>query len=126
MDDIDKLKELRLIRYLSLLKQASIEERNESAFSKDEIIKIKDTIHQIIPNFDKSPYVFIEQWSPFGFVIHYRVHHKSKTIFDFSEEYLPEGYDRYKMDKIILGEINACKYKYFLDEMPKTLSDVDY
>jgi hypothetical protein len=119
MDDIDKLKELRLIQYLSSLDSDSIENRTESEFSGDDIIKIKDVIKQIISNVNISSYVFIEQWSPFGFVIHYRIHYKSKTIFDLSEHYLPKGYDRHIMDEIILGEINVCKYKYFLMKCPK-------
>jgi hypothetical protein len=126
MDDIDKLKELRLIQNLESLNPDSIEERNESEFSENDKIEIKDIINQLIPNVDNSSYIFIEQWSPFGFVIHYSIYYKSKKVFDLSEHYLPKGYDRNKMDEIILGEINACKFKYFLNEMPRKLSDVDY
>jgi hypothetical protein len=125
MDDIDKLKELRLIQQLSL-KNNSLEQANQSEFGDDELIKVKDIISQLISNVDESPYFFIEQWSPFGFVIHYRFHYKKRNIFDVSEHYLPNGYDRYVMDKLILGEINSSKYTYFLGKHPRKLSDIDY
>lgn len=126
MDDIDKLKELRLIQYLSSLEISTLQESNVLKYSIDEITKIKDIINQLIPYVDKSPYIFIEQWSPFGFVIYYRIHYKKKKIFDFSEHYLPKDYNRYSMDELILGEINSCKYTYFKDRFIKKLSDVDY
>jgi hypothetical protein len=127
MDDIDKLKELRLINYLSSLECNNLDEFNtKSEFSVDEKIKIKDTITQLISNIDNSRYFFIEQWSRFGFTINYRIYYKKNFIFDFTEDYLSEKYDRHKMNKIILGDINACKCKYFLNYNPKTLSDIDY
>jgi hypothetical protein len=126
MDEIDKLKELRLIQYLDSLTITFIEESNESYFDKKTISTIKDTIFQLISTINTSPYLFFKQWSPFGFVIHYTVYYKSKKIFDITEKYLPKNYNRDKMNLLIMGEINSSKHYHFINEKPQKLSDIDY